>query len=108
MEMDQRTHEDTGYDTQKPESLLERIIKTSSDENGLVADFFSAVDWQFQNDTFMQGWVTYRTRKDRKLALSADPHTYDQAGRYRILVKVVDIFGNDTMTIVDVNVGGKK
>ncbi|MBM3326416.1 MAG: site-specific DNA-methyltransferase [Calditrichaeota bacterium] len=29
-----------GYPTQKPESLLERIIKASSDEGGLVADFF--------------------------------------------------------------------
>jgi adenine-specific DNA-methyltransferase len=55
-----------------------------------------AVDWNFQNDTFMQDWVTYRTRKDRKLALTSDPHTYDRPGRYRVLVKVVDIFGNDT------------
>ena len=28
--------------------------------------------------------------------------------RVKIAVKVVDIFGNDTMTIVDVAVGGKK
>ncbi|UPJ49640.1 site-specific DNA-methyltransferase [Bradyrhizobium sp. 200] len=32
--------EDTGYDTQKPEALLERIIKASSNEDDLVADFF--------------------------------------------------------------------
>jgi len=32
--------ERTGYDTQKPEALLERIISTSSNENALVADFF--------------------------------------------------------------------
>ena len=30
----------TGYPTQKPEALLERIIKASSDEGMLVADFF--------------------------------------------------------------------
>ena len=30
-----------GYDTQKPEKLLERIIKSSSDENSIVADFFA-------------------------------------------------------------------
>jgi site-specific DNA-methyltransferase (adenine-specific)/adenine-specific DNA-methyltransferase len=29
-----------GYNTQKPEALLERIIKASSNENDLVADFF--------------------------------------------------------------------
>jgi adenine-specific DNA-methyltransferase len=30
-----------GYETQKPEALLERIIRASSNEGGLVADFFS-------------------------------------------------------------------
>ncbi len=29
-----------GYDTQKPETLLERIIKASSNEGDLIADFF--------------------------------------------------------------------
>ena len=33
-------NQDVGYKTQKPESLLERIIKASSNENMLVADFF--------------------------------------------------------------------
>ena len=32
--------ENTGYATQKPESFLERIIKASSNENDIVADFF--------------------------------------------------------------------
>ena len=32
--------EKTGYDTQKPEALLERIIQASSNEGDLVADFF--------------------------------------------------------------------
>ena len=32
--------EGTGYATQKPEALLERIIKASSNEGDLVADFF--------------------------------------------------------------------
>jgi len=31
----------TGYDTQKPEKLLERIIKASSNEDSIVADFFA-------------------------------------------------------------------
>jgi len=33
--------EKLGYPTQKPEKLLERIILSSSNENGVVADFFS-------------------------------------------------------------------
>ena len=63
-----------------------------------------AVDWDFQNDTFMQAWVAYRTRKERKLSLTSDAHAYEKPGRYRILVKVIDIFGNDTSQAFDVEV----
>ena len=62
------------------------------------------MDWDFRNDTFMQGWVAYRTRKERKLPLTSDAHAYARAGKYRILVKVIDIFGNDTSQAFDVEV----
>lgn len=39
-QMGTKSAERLGYPTQKPESLLERIIKISSNENDLVADFF--------------------------------------------------------------------
>jgi len=35
-----QSKERTGYPTQKPEALLERIIKSSSNKNDVVADFF--------------------------------------------------------------------
>lgn len=38
--VNQAATERTDYNTQKPEALLERIIKASSNENMLVADFF--------------------------------------------------------------------
>ncbi|MBM2816077.1 MAG: adenine specific methylase Mod [Ignavibacteria bacterium] len=38
--INQAAKERLGYPTQKPESLLERIIKASSNEGDLVADFF--------------------------------------------------------------------
>ena len=81
-----------------PEEVRAKVKKWSD-----YIDYW-AVDWDFQNDTFMQGWVTYRTRKDRTLALTSDPHTYEKSGKYRILVKVVDIFGNDTSQAFDVEV----
>jgi len=37
-------------------------------------------------------------RKNRELELMSAPHTYTKAGRYTVAVKVIDIFGNDTMT----------
>jgi hypothetical protein len=65
-----------------------------------------AVDWDFQNDTFNHGFVSYRTRQDRTLALKSDPHTYPKAGTYRVMIKVIDIFGNDTSKLVELKVKG--
>ena len=47
-------------------------------------------------------WQSFRTRKDRNLELKSAPHTYPKPGRYTVAVKVIDIFGNDTMTLVPV------
>ena len=63
-----------------------------------------AVDWDYRKDTFMQGWVAYRTRKKRSLPLVSDLHTYEQPGKYYVLVKVIDIFGNDTSQAYNVEV----
>ena len=38
--LNSQSKERLGYQTQKPEALLERIIKASSNENDVVADFF--------------------------------------------------------------------
>jgi len=54
-----------------------------------------AVDWDNKDDTFHNMWQTYRTRKDRSLQLQT-VHQYDAPGEYRIMVKVIDILGNDT------------
>ena len=54
---------------------------------------------------FENEWQSFRTRKNRELELTSAPHTYTQAGCYTVAVKVIDIFGNDIMTLVPVNVG---
>ena len=58
-------------------------------------------DYVFENE-----WQSFRTRKDRLLEFQSVYHEC-APGRRKIAVKVVDIFGNDTMTILDVNVGGQ-
>jgi DNA modification methylase len=80
-----------------PESIRNKVGKWSD-----YIDYWS-VDWDFQNDAFMMGWVAYRTRKARKLLLVSDPHTYEKPGRYRIFVKVVDIFCTESLRIIDVD-----
>jgi SAM-dependent methyltransferase len=62
-----------------------------------------AVDWDNQGDTFHNEWQTYRTRKDNTLALETR-HDYTDAGEYTVVVKVIDILGNDTTKAVKVKV----
>jgi PKD repeat protein len=44
-------------------------------------------------------------RKNRALEFIPAEHTYEKKGRYTVAAKVIDIFGNDTMTLVPVIVG---
>jgi hypothetical protein len=81
--------------------LIPEEVRTKVNKWSDYIDYW-AVDWDFQDDTFMQEWVTYRTRQERTLALASDPHTYEEPGRYRVFVKVVDIFGNDTSQVFEV------
>lgn len=59
-------------------------------------------DYVFENE-----WQSFRTKKDRSLELKSVFHECSP-GRHKLAVKVVDIFGNDTMKILEVTIGGKK
>jgi adenine-specific DNA-methyltransferase len=62
-----------------------------------------AIDWDYRDDTFHNQWQTYRTRKEPKILLRTF-HTYDEPGTYTIVIKVIDILGNDTTKAVTVDV----
>ena len=71
------------------------------DKEGSEAGGFEEVwtgDYIFENE-----WQSFRTKKDRSLELIS---VFQEVipGRRKIAVKVVDIFGNDTMTIIEVRV----
>jgi adenine-specific DNA-methyltransferase len=66
-----------------------------------------AVDWDFRNDIFRQGWAAYRTRKERKLPLVSAAHAYEEAGNRTILVRVIDIFGNETKQVFNLEVSSR-
>jgi len=55
---------------------------------------------------FENEWQSFRTRQDRSIELKSVPYELPP-GRRKIAVKVVDIFGNDTMKVIEVTIGGK-
>lgn len=82
-----------------PQEVRDKIKRWSD-----YVDFW-AVDWDYHGDTFHNQWQSYRTRQHPALQLESDPHTYDQPGQYQVMVKVIDIFGNDTTKLLQVNAG---
>lgn len=83
-----------------PDEVRSRIKKWSD-----YIDFW-AVDWNYgaagEGDVFHNEWQTYRTRSAPALILLSEPHVYDAPGTRRILVKVIDIFGNDATQLREV------
>lgn len=55
------------------------------------------------NYIFENEWQDFRTKKKRGLELITPFQEYAKPGRYKIAVKVVDIFGNDTMKVIEIN-----
>jgi adenine-specific DNA-methyltransferase len=57
----------------------------------------------FRVHTFHNQWQAYRTRKEPKIEL-ATTYEYKEAGKYEVVVKVIDILGNDTTKTLAVTV----
>lgn len=71
------------------------IIRYTS-EDGEKVELWTG-DYIFENE-----WQSFRTKKDRSLELKSIFHEC-QKGKRKVAIKVVDIFGNDTMKIIEVN-----
>lgn len=81
----------TGYKTQKPEALLERIIKASSNENSIVADFFGGSGTTASvAEKLGRRWITSDFGKPANMIMrkrlidqEAKPFLYQAVGDYQ-------------------------
>ena len=73
------------------------IVRVQDEDSGEWEEVWTG-DYIFENE-----WQSFRTKKDRSLQLTSVFHECTP-GRRKLAVKVVDIFGNDTMTIVEVRI----
>lgn len=55
------------------------------------------------NYIFENEWQSFRTKKDRSLELKSISQEVGK-GRLKIAIKVVDIFGNDTTKVIEINI----
>lgn len=81
--------EDTGYATQKPEALIERIIQASSNEGDLVADFFcgsgttGAVAERLGRRWIMADLGRFAVHTSRKRLIDLQRKLHDEGKPYR-------------------------
>jgi len=73
------------------------IVRVKNEDSGEWEERWTG-DFIFENE-----WQSFRTKKDLSLELTSVFHECTP-GRRKLAVKVVDIFGNDTMTIVEVTI----
>jgi len=82
-----------------PTAELAEIASKVTDSRELI-DYW-AIDWDYKGDTFHNQWQSFRVRKNPKVEYDAI-HKYGETGEYQIMVKVVDVFGNDTNKVLKV------
>lgn len=86
---------DFNYESKK------EIIKIKNEANDKLEEVWTG-DYIFENE-----WQSFRTKQDRTLEL-VSPYYEFTSDSQKVAIKVVDIFGNDTMTIVEISAKGKK
>jgi len=75
----------------------QEIIRVKNEETGNFEEIWTG-DYVFENE-----WQSFRTKKDRSLELVSVAKETPQ-GKHKVAIKVVDIFGNDTMKIIEINI----
>ena len=85
-----------------PEYIPEEIRNSVKNFSSFI-DYW-AVDFDYKGDTFHNMRQEYRSRKNPDLRTRIK-YEYEKPGEYDILVKVIDILGNDTNKLIHVKVG---
>ncbi|MGA9349848.1 MAG: site-specific DNA-methyltransferase [Anaerolineae bacterium] len=89
----------TDFNVYNLEDFSEDVIEVLQSYSDLI-DYW-AVDYDYDGQHFVSRWQTYRTRKDRSLELEFAVEESKMSGN-QVVIKVVDIFGNDTNKLIQV------
>lgn len=85
------------------EELIPLQVRERIESWADLIDYWS-VDFDYSDEVFHNQWQAYRTRETPALLTQSDWHEYPAAGRYSIVVKIIDIFGNDTTKLAEVRI----
>jgi DNA modification methylase len=80
------------FDFESRKEIIKKLTKDGKEKEVWTGDYI------FDNE-----WQSFRTKRNRNLELTSAPKELVK-GNYKIAVKVVDIFGNDTTKVIEVKV----
>ena len=108
----QAGNEALGYPTQKSEALLQRILNASSNDDDLVLDCFAGSGTTAAvAEKLHRRWIVCDLSRFSFIRpasafsrTSKSNHTYADPGEYAVVIKVIDILGNDTTKTIKVKV----
>ena len=75
----------------------QEIMRVRDEDTDAIIEAWSG-EYVFENE-----WQSFRTKQDRTIELTSS-FVECMAGKRKVAVKVVDIFGNDTMKIIEVTI----
>ncbi|HAJ99207.1 MAG TPA: site-specific DNA-methyltransferase [Bacteroidales bacterium] len=78
------------------------ILKIKPESGDTSAD--SIIEHWTGNYLFENEWQSFRTKKNPTLEFTSIAYQYTTAGKYKVMVKVVDILGIDTSKIIEVHI----
>ena len=78
-------------------AIRNEIIKITNAE-GTVEEKWTG-NYLFENE-----WQSFRTKKTPTLEYTSIPYQYEKPGKYKVMVKVVDILGIDTSKIIEISI----
>ncbi len=93
------------YDFASRKEII-KVPKTHGDnlfEKGKLQDLFEYDEVWTGDYIFDNEWQSFRTKKNRNLELTSAAKEMSK-GTYKVAVKVVDIFGNDTTRVIGITI----
>ena len=84
----------------KEKSVQTKLDSTNTPQQTAIEDYEEK--WT-GNYIFENEWQSFRTKKDRSLELTSVFKEVPR-GKLKVAIKVIDIFGNDTTKVIEVNI----
>ena len=91
----------TDFEVQENDFYKDEILKRIKNKIDLI-DFWG-IDYNYDNHLIKYDWYSYKVRNKIKISLKSS-YTYEERGKYTILIKIIDVLGNEYIRKADIQI----